>query len=262
MQLWYYSLIREGRDYLLVFVDESGRPHPNDSTENPVLCGICIKEADIKHFSQSIYRLKMQVFGKDTEIKSTSIIRRRIFDKNMTNNRLYAEEFVKIACSFDIKVFAIIMNKPSLPVVLNESILPKQYKLLISRVERFCENDGHEKAILIFDEDPGNDLIVAKCITNFLFKSKTGKKFDRILEMPFFVSSEVTPAIQIADIFAGIIRHYYENGLNANAEDKTTDRFKAWIYELFTQIASKTENLKHSETGFIEYGFYHMGKKF
>lgn len=32
-----------------------------------------------------------------------------------------------------------------------------------------------------------------------------------LLEMPLFVSSAVTPAVQFADIFAGIVRHYYEN---------------------------------------------------
>jgi hypothetical protein len=247
---------------MLIFIDESGKPHPNDSTTNPVLCGVCIKESDIKIITKSIYRLKMKIFGKDTEVKSTSLIRRRIFDKNMTINKQYVEEFVKTACSLDIRVFAIIMDKPNVPVILNESILPKPYKLLISRVERYCDNYGHEKAILVFDEDPGNDLIVAKCITNFLFRSKIGKRFDYILEMPFFVSSKVTPAIQIADVFAGIIRHYYEIGLFKKASDEISDRFECWINELFMQIISKTENLKQKSTGFIEYGFYNMGKKF
>jgi len=34
---------------MLVFIDESGKPHPKDSTENPVLCAVCINERDIKH---------------------------------------------------------------------------------------------------------------------------------------------------------------------------------------------------------------------
>jgi hypothetical protein len=245
-----------------VFVDESGKPHPNDSVKNPVLCGVCIMESDIKQILRSIYRLKMEIFGKDTEVKATSLIRRRVFDKNMTINKQYAEEFVKTACSSNIKVFAIIMGKPNMPVVLNESLLPKPYKLLISRVECYCDNYGYGKAILVFDEDPGNDIIVAKCITNFLFKSKAGKKFARILEMPLFVSSKVTPAIQIADIFASIIRHYYENGLDMKSPSEVTDQFELWINSLFTQIATKTENLEHDSTGFVEYGLYNMGDKF
>ena len=247
---------------MLVFIDESGQPHPNDSTINPVLCGVCIKESDIRTISRDIYRLKMRIFGKDTEIKSTSLIRRRIFTKKMTINKQYVDDFVKTAYSYDIKVFAIIMDKPNNPVILSESLLPKHYKLLLKRVEYFCENNNHDKAILVFDEVPGNDLIVAKCITKFLYKSKIGKKFNRILEMPLFVSSEVTPAIQIADIFASIIRHYYENGFDMMDLDIKADSFESWIRSLFSQVYTKTENLQVSSSGFTEYGFYKMGKNF
>ena len=248
---------------MLAFIDESGKPHPKDSTENPVLCAVCINERDIKYLSQNIFKLKMKIFGKDTEIKSTSLIRRQIFTKNMTNNKQYIDELVKLACSFDIRVFAIIMEKPDTPFILTKTLLPKHYKLLIKRIEYFCENNNYEKAILVFDEiTPGEDYVVAKCITNFLFMSKLGKAFDRILEMPFFVSSAVTPAIQIADIFAGILRHYYETGLDLLAHDKVSDPFELWLDSLFLQVERKTENIKQASSGFIEYGFFKMGKKF
>ena len=246
---------------MLVFIDESGMPYPKDSTINPVLCGVCIEESDIKEVSRKIYRLKMNIFGKDTEIKSTSLIRRRIIEKNMTNNKKFVDEFVKTACSFNINVFAIIMNKPDSPYTPSEKMIPKHYKYLISRIEHFCEKHDNKKAILVFDEVPGKDIIIAKFITNFLFKSRIGKKFNRILEMPFFVSSEVTPAIQIADIFAGIIRHYYENGLDKKLFNEVTNPFETWIYSLYLQIIAKTENFNRPNTKFVEYGFYKMNKK-
>jgi len=251
------------KDKMLVFIDESGKPHPKDSTINPILCGVCINERDIKQLSQKIFQLKMKIYGKDTEIKSTSLVRRQIFSRKMTKNKQFIDEFVKIACSFDIKVFGIIMEKPDIPFVITKSILPKHYKLLIKRIEFFCENYNIEKAIMVFDEvDPGEDAIVARCITNFLFMSKLGKAFDRILEMPFFVNSEFTPAIQIADIFAGILRHYYENNLDSIQKEQITDPFESWLNNLFIQIHRKTENLKQKSTGFIEFGFYKMGKNF
>jgi len=121
----------------------------------------------------------------------------------------------------------------------------------------------NEKAILVFDEvTPRDDLVVAKCITKFLFMSELGKQFDRILEMPFFVSSEVTPAIQLADIFASIIRNYYENELDKKSKKDLTDQFDIWINNLFIHIEGKTENLQQATSGFIEYGFYKMGKNF
>jgi len=204
----------------------------------------------------------MDIYGKDTEIKTPSLIRRQIITKSMTNNKKFVDELVRVACSFDIKVFAIIMDKPDMPIVMGKT-LPKHYTLLLKRIEYFCENYGYEKAILVFDEvTPKDDLYIAKCITNFLFTSNLGKQFDRILEMPFFVSSAVTPAIQVADIFAGIIRHYYENGLDTMACEEVTDQFESWVHGLFSQIVSKTEDLKQARTGFVEYGFYKMGKNF
>jgi len=247
---------------MLMFIDESGQPHPNDSTKNPVICGVCINESDIRDISRSIYRLKLKIFGKDTEVKSTSLIRRRIFDKRMTINKQYVDVFINTACSFNISVFAIVMEKPEKPVILSESYLPKHYKLLLKRAEYFCEKNYHNKAILIFDEVPGNDLIVAKCITKFLYKSRMGRLFNHILEMPLFVNSKVTPAVQIADIFASIIRHYYENGLNMKDLNEITDPFESWINILYQQIKNKTEDLKINSTGYTEYGFYVMGKTF
>ena len=248
---------------MLVFIDESGKPHPKDSTINPILCAVCINEQDIKQLSQKIFNLKMKIYGKDSEIKSTSLLRKQILLKNMTNNKQYIDELVKIACSYIIRVFAIIMDKPDEPFTLTKNLLPKHYMLLIKRIEYFCENYNYEKAIMVFDEiSPGDDFIVAKCITNFLFMSRLGKTFDRILEMPLFVNSSVTPAIQIADIFAGIIRHYYENGLDFLTQDKITDPFESWINNLFIQIKNKTEDLKQASSGFVEIGFYKMGKNF
>jgi hypothetical protein len=181
----------------------------------------------------------------------------------MTKNKQFADEFVRISCSFDINVFAIIMEKPHIPFVLSEKLLPKHYKLLIKRIEYFCENYNHEKAILVFDGiNQKDDYRIAKCITNFLFMSKFGKEFNHILEMPFFVSSEVTPAIQISDIFAGIIRHYYENKLDSANQSENPEPFEAWLEILFSQIKSKTENIKRASSDFIEYGFYKMGKNF
>ena len=43
---------------MLVFIDESGKPHPKDSTENPVLCAVCINERDIKNYPRIYLSLK------------------------------------------------------------------------------------------------------------------------------------------------------------------------------------------------------------
>ena len=76
--------------------------------------------------------------------------------------------------------------------------------------------------------------------------------------MPLFVSSAVTPAIQFADIFAGIVRHYYEAGLD---ERKPQTEYEEWLVSLFNKIYSHTENNPVPKSKYIEYGFQKTGKK-
>lgn len=246
---------------MLVFVDESGKPHPNDATLKPVLCCVCIKEENIREITQRVYALKNRYFGSNDEIKSTDLISRRTIKNNVKKNINFVNDFVDIACGYDIRVFSIIMKRPATPMIISPDHLPKQYHLLLKRVEYFCENHNYDKAMLIFDNvNPAEDARVAQGISNFLYKSKLGRQFDRILEMPLFVNSSITPAIQIADFFAGIIRHYNNSILDYNKP--LTDPFEIWIDALYKKIYSKTENLIQRDAGLTEYGFYDMGDNF
>lgn len=93
----------------------------------------------------------------------------------------------------------------------------------------------------------------------FLFKTKFGRSLHHILEMPLFVSSAVTPAVQFADIFAGIVRHYYEN--EPDQKEPETE-FQEWLIELFTKLHNLTENNFIPKSHYLEYGFQKMGKNF
>ena len=228
---------------MLTFIDESGYPRPTDSTKNPILLGVCIHENDIKPITNQIYKLKDSIYGKQDEIKSTKLIREATITKNRTNNKAYVEGMVDIITSYDAAIFAIIMDKPDEPIIVPEHHLPKQYK-----------------AMMIFDEvHEDADRKIAEAITGFLFKTKFGRSFHHILEMPLFVSSAVTPAVQFADIFAGIVRHYYENELD---QKEPETEFQEWLVELFTKLHNLTENNFIPKSHYLEYGFQKMGKNF
>ena len=113
---------------------------------------------------------------------------------------------------------------------------------------------------MIFDEvHEEADRKIAEAITGFLFKTTFGRSFHHILEMPLFVSSAVTPAVQFADIFAGIVRHYYENELD---QKKPITDFQIWISDLYLKLQKLTENNFVQKSHFIEYGFQKMGNNF
>jgi hypothetical protein len=245
---------------MLVFIDESGYPRPTDSTTNPVLLGVCLHEYDIKPITNQIYKLKDSIYGKQDEIKSTKLIREATITKNRAKNKQYVESLVGLLDDYDITIFAIIMKRPSNEIVVPKNYLPKQYYLLLKKIEFFCAHHDYGKALLIFDEvHEEADRRIADATTNFLFKSLLGKSFNHILEMPLFVSSAVTPSIQLADIYAGIVRHYYENNLNNKLP--STD-FQIWVKALFDKLHQHTENNIQPNNRFMEYGFQNMEDNF
>ena len=167
---------------------------------------------------------------------------------------------VDIITSYDAAIFAIIMDKPDEPIIVPDNHLPKQYYLLLKKVEFYCNHHHYGKAMMIFDEvHEDADRKIAEAITGFLFKTKFGRSFHHILEMPLFVSSAVTPAVQFADIFAGIVRHYYENELD---QKEPGTEFQEWLVELFTKLHNLTENNFIPKSHYLEYGFQKIGKNF
>ena len=167
---------------------------------------------------------------------------------------------VDIITSYDAAIFAVIMDRPDVPVIVPEHHLPKQYYLLLKKAEFYCDRHHYGKAMMIFDEvHEEADRKIAEAITGFLFKTNFGRSFHHILEMPLFVSSAVTPAVQFADIFAGIVRHYYENELD---QKEPETEFQKWLVELFDKLYSLTENNLVPGSRYIEYGFQKIGKNY
>ncbi len=241
---------------MLVFIDESGYPRPSDDNEYSVLMAVCIYEKDIRSIDNDIYKLKKQIYNNQDEIKSTNLIKRQTIAKNRTKNKEYADRLVDIATSYNITTFCVIMKRPQELPVVEDGILPKQYHLLMKKVEYFCERRNIEKSIFVFDEtNEKEDLETANNFSGFLFKSRLGKTFDRILEMPLFVSSKITPAIQIADIFAGIARQYYSSGLNTK---QPYDDYEIWLKGLYDKIIAKTDDAVQPNRKYYEYGFQYV----
>ena len=238
---------------MLAFIDESGYPRPSDSTNNPVLLAVCIHERDIRSITNQIYKLKDSLYGKQDEIKATKLIREATITKNRTINKAYTEGIVKIVSDYEAHVFAVIMDRPDSEIIIPDQHLPKQYYLLLKKIEFFSRKHRFGKTMMIFDEiNEESDRKIAEALTGFFFKTHLGRSFSHVLEMPLFVSSEVTPSIQLADIFAGIVRHYYERGLDHHSP---ASEYEEWLKSLFDQLFCRTENNAVPSTEFTEYGF-------
>ncbi|MNO69543.1 hypothetical protein D3C76_603990 [compost metagenome] len=223
---------------MLAYIDESGFPHPNDETQNPVLAAVCIPKDEVRNIMQRMYNIKMDLYGRhDVELKAVNVLKPKSITKNI-NNKVFADRVVnEILCNImNLKVFGIVMEKPEEPLQVEGGTFPNHYRFLLQRINGYSYMRG-KKCIVSFDsQDEGNDMLISHKMKNYLFRSGEGNNCTSIVESAFFVSSKVEEGIQLADLCAGVIRKYHELCVGAT----TMDPFSTWVNELYSKIQSRT----------------------
>lgn len=248
---------------MIAFIDESGFPHPNDSTLNPVLAAVCIPREELRGIINKMYKIKMKIYERpDVEIKASKLLRHKTLETH-TQNRQFINEIMQnfLNPARNIRVFAVVMNRPRAlsKDLLDFNLLPNYYRLLLQRVNAYSSLQKRNCVLAFDSRDEGNDIIIANKIKNYLYKSQEGRKCTSIIESSFFVNSKIEEGLQLADLCAGIIRNYYEI---CYQRDFSGNEFGEWINELYTNyIQNITENLPNM--GFVPkasslFGIYKM----
>jgi hypothetical protein len=223
---------------MLAYIDESGFPHPNDETKNPVLAAVCLPKDEVRNIMQRMYNIKLDIYGRhDVELKAVNVLKPKSITKN-ANNKIFADRVVnEVLCNIlNLKVFGIVMDKPETPLQVEGGTFPNHYRFLLQRINGYSYMRG-KKCVVAFDsQDEGNDMLISHKMKNYLFRSGEGNNCTSIVESAFFVSSKVEEGIQLADLCAGIIRKYHE----LCVEVTTMDPFSIWINELYSKIQSRT----------------------
>jgi hypothetical protein len=243
---------------MLVFIDESGFPHPNDPIENPTLVAVCLSEAYHRTLNSQLYSLKRRLLSNpEEELKATKLLRRRVFEE-MPKLREFTESVFDLIRTTDLAIFGMIMKRPSRPQNVPEGILPNQYVFLLERVNfhALAVAPEDDRAILIVDGQGSTGIPggLASGISRFLFRHRMGMSWYKILDTPLFVDSKFTPGIQIADMIAGCLRIYQCKKLFR--EENITDVFCSAIQRYYEIIKSKTRNFEAD--GITYYGLYQM----
>lgn len=247
---------------MLVYIDESGHPHPNDSTTRPVLVALCLKEDAHRRVMASLYRYKRDLVGHDLELKGTQLLRPRIFEKRPRERELVERVFDLIAIT-DLHIFGVIMHRPVRQPELEQGQLPWQQRRLLERIDCYVEEFGErgEKAIIVYDGlgmggVPGG---LAPGITGYLCRHPSGKALTRIVITPMFVDSSVTPGVQLADMVASCIRQYTEKELYRKSPGG--DPFLSALGRYYKTVEDKTLDLV-SPSGMTLYGLLRMSERY
>ncbi len=120
---------------------------------------------------------------------------------------LFVERALGLAADFGMTVFASIVPRDA-PQQRDRTFLRKDFAYLFQRIHcHVCDQDDDVHGVLIFDEqDPALSQRLMDQIHKYFRETDRGQqRAERMIPMPFFVHSDLTPAIQIADLVAYIV---------------------------------------------------------
>ena len=226
---------------VLLFIDESGQDRQLSPYE--VLAGVAIPDTELWGFVQQVKEAELDCFGcrysaDGRELKGKKLLKRKTFrlagQEHMLNDddrRILATEcletpqragrlhlaalaqaklafvgrVLELAHQYGFKAFASIVSQDSPRP--DHDVLRKDYSYLFQRFCYFLEdNHRDEMGIVVFDElEKSQSHVLLNQMDRYFLDTATGRaRATRIIPEPFFVHSDLTTGIQIADLIAYI----------------------------------------------------------
>jgi len=206
-----------GASHMVFFIDESGHPHPNDSSPLSVLGAVGLPMHMSRQLMANLYRLKRDILAVGDPASVEGKYKAHALLNERTQRRVpakwqYVESVVDLAVNLPVVSFFMIVERPTQVVRFSPDCLPRYAQFLLERMNQYMVNCCPATiAPMVFDSrSSGPDSLWSASIGNFLFRHQRGRLWRNLLETPFFVDSAITPGVQIADYFVSIVRQYWE----------------------------------------------------
>ena len=225
-----------------LFIDESGQDHRESPYE--VLAGIAVEDRDLWNLVKAMQEAELRHFGVrysagERELKAKKLLKRKTYRQaaqmppfeeeerrelaqqclelgEVVGKRelaalaqaklAYVREVFDICARFRCKVFASIVDTNSPRP--NPSHLRKDYAYLFERFFYFLEDkETSASGIIVFDEleKSQSHILLDQMDRYFKLTAKGRQRASQIIPEPFFVHSDLTTGIQIADLVAYIV---------------------------------------------------------
>ena len=225
----------------LLFIDESG--HDRIASPYEVLAGVAIQDRVVSAVIDRLHDAEYRRFGRRysdglRELKGKALLKRKVFrhrdapvDVDPTDIARLAREALdhgpsadrrmlkalalakldyvgsvfEICLDYGCRAFASIVETNAPRTVAGG--LRKDYAYLFQRFFYFLEDAGDEQGIVVFDElEKTQSHILVDQMHRYFAETAVGReRSTRIISEPFFVHSDLTTGIQIADLVAYVI---------------------------------------------------------
>jgi len=237
------------------YIDESGTPESTDASGRFfVVCATVFHNSHWMDLYRRVEGLKKHFFPKtfshhESETKGADLVSERDIKNKFKRN--FVHQLLNIHDSFNLPIFFVVIDK-------YKSKKPCQYiwlyplciQYLEISIHSFLEDlGGDHTGILILDEiSSQRTLKHSKEHLSYRFGNPQGKQHSRIVETLFFSNSRYSPGIQMADLFAAIVRRQEEISAAGN--------FCRFTDEFYKRLRNKTyETNKLTEKGFRITGY-------
>lgn len=202
-----------------LYIDESGKPAPTDSSPIFCLAGIAFHVDSWNTVNTDYLNTKNRFFSVPTyeEVKASNIL--NFPNKDNRRNIRFVHNVLDIALKRRPRIFSVALYKnefySSYKAIKGRDFdhkgraLPMCLKKLILSYHSYLSNERSpkEKGIIILDSTSfyAQDYELAKTINKYIFDTQDRSTFS-IIESPFFGLSHLLSILQIADFLSYIIR--------------------------------------------------------
>ena len=225
-----------------LFIDESG--HDRVASPYEVLAGVAIQDRALREVIARLHDAELGVFGRrysdgHRELKGSVLLKKKVFRHRELNAELdpadvpalaraalddgaradapmlkalalakldYVASVFDTCARFDCRAFASIVETDAHPTAGGG--LRKDYAYLFERFFYFLEDNAPgEQGVVVFDElEKSKSHLLIDQMHRYFAQTAVGRhRASRIIPEPFFVHSELTTGVQIADLVAYVI---------------------------------------------------------
>ena len=120
---------------MLVYIDESGNPHPKDNNLRPTIAALCVAEDEHRKINRQLYAIKRKFLDDpNEELKAKKLLRPYVFENDPKRRELVERVFELLGQAESLAIFAIIMERPQNLPTCPDGFLPVQFCSLLERL--------------------------------------------------------------------------------------------------------------------------------
>ena len=270
----------------LLFIDESG--HDRFASPYEVLAGVAIQDHAVREVIGQLHQEEIRLFGRrysagSRELKGRVLLKKKVYrhrgldvevdpadisvlaraaldDGGRADDRMlkalaiakldYVASVFNICAQLDCRAFASIVETDACPTASGG--LRKDYAYLFERFFYFLEdNDDGEQGIVVFDElEKSQSHLLIDQMRRYFAETRVGQqRSSRIIPEPFFVHSDPTTGVQIADLVAYVISWGFRTA-------QMTKPARTELSQLSHQVAGLRYRATRERLGNAEFGIW------